>query len=86
MTSPWVNYNFASSRVNLAFEKLEKSKINKCVDCGCGIVAMTDKGKTIFGYKIELKKLCGFVDADEKPQTDDVFISFLGTVHGLDFT
>jgi len=80
--SPWVTDGFARSRAVAAFEKRWEHTQDGCgLNCkGCGA---QNSEKVPFGRKVELEFACGLLPSDSPHdhQKQNVFVSFLGTVH-----
>ena len=83
--APWITRDFAAQRAGEAFTGAWQGVMDGCgLQCkGCGV---KEPVKVWFGYWVPLVYACGLLPADtpEYHLTRSVFVSFLGTVHGLD--
>ncbi|KPJ56142.1 hypothetical protein AMJ49_05530 [Parcubacteria bacterium DG_74_2] len=82
--SPWISKSYAENRVVSTFEEIQKEIIDGCgFNCsGCGV---KESHKALFGYYVTIEYACGLLpwDSPEFHQVSEIFVSFLGTVHGL---
>jgi hypothetical protein len=83
--SPWISAHKAGNRVVAAFNAAWDGVIDGCgFECnGCGVKG-TRKG--VIGYAVSIEYACGLIpeDSPEYHITDVVFVTPLGTVHGLE--
>ena len=82
--APWIDGSYAKERAVAEFERTWLNVADGCgFGChGCGAV---DVRKAAFGMRVTLDYACGMLPADspEYHQQADVFVSFMGKVHGL---
>ncbi len=82
--SPWLSRQTAESLATSAFEAEWKGVMDGCgLNCkeeGCGVVSSQ---KALFGYSVTIAYKCGLTLRETPPQQATVFVSFLGTVHGI---
>ena len=82
--SPWITTDFATRIVSEKFNAQWFGIMDGCVlSCnGCGIKGVQ---RMPFGVKVNIVYLCGVQPSNAQPnqRTDIIFVSFLGTVHGL---
>ncbi|WP_438444767.1 hypothetical protein [Gorillibacterium sp. sgz5001074] len=81
--APWITENAAEARALGAFKAQWKHTSDgcgfNCVDCGAKRTR-----RVWFGRKIEIEYACGMLPSDspEYHKRKELFVSFLGTVHG----
>jgi hypothetical protein len=82
--SPWLAQASAEARAVSSFNRTWESVADGCgTDCkGCGAVSSQ---RVPFGVLVTIEYGCGMIPADlpEYHQQATVFVSALGTVHGL---
>lgn len=82
--APWLNAEAAQQRAVASFTSAWSGVSDGCgFDClGCGAVGAT---RTAFGWRVEVEYACGLLPADlpEYHRRDTMFVSALGTVHGI---
>ena len=75
--APWITKDYAEETVSGQFS----SKWQGVMD-GCGV-----KGsyRTFFGYAVEIEYACGLLPSDspEYHRTEELYVTFIGTIHGL---
>ena len=82
--APWLTTASVASRVERGLESAWLDVADgcglSCLHCGVHEVRWAP-----FGRQVELEYACGMLpeDAPQYHQTDTVFVSFLGTLHGL---
>ncbi|MBN1386134.1 hypothetical protein JW968_04125 [Candidatus Woesearchaeota archaeon] len=84
LLSPWLTAERAEKRAVDAFEGRWKGVSDGCgVNCnGCGAI---ESRRFIFGYIVKIEYACGLLPADlpEYHKNQSVFVTALGTVHGI---
>ena len=82
--SPWITNSYSEKMVSDKFTAEWQGVSDGCgFNCnGCGI---KESQRTVFGVNIKIEYACGMLPSDspEYHKIDNVFVSFLGTVHGL---
>ncbi|NQV08336.1 hypothetical protein HQ529_00625 [Candidatus Woesearchaeota archaeon] len=82
--APWITKNYAENRVSEEFSSKWDGVMDGCgFNCdGCGI---KESHRALFGYSVEIEYACGMkISSSEfKNKIDNIFVSFLSTVHGL---
>ena len=82
--APWLPAQGAAARVEAGFAAAWQGVADGCgFNCrGCGVTAVR---RRLLGYAVEIEYACGMlpVDAHEFHRTDTIYVSPLGTVHGL---
>jgi len=82
--SPWITKSYAETKVENVFTSEWEGVMDGCgFNCnGCGI---TESSRTLFGYSVEIEYACGMLPADtpEYHRQDSIFVSCLGTIHGI---
>jgi hypothetical protein len=80
--SPWVTPWFAEQTGIVQFNLKWMNVIDGCgFNCeGCGA---TGYRKAAFGAHVTLQYGCGLIYPGEPLKSSDIFISFLGTAHGI---
>lgn len=82
--APWLSADAAQQRAVTAFQSAWSGVSDGCgFNCqGCGAVGAT---RTAFGWRVEVEYACGLLPADlpEYHRRDTLFVSALGTVHGI---
>lgn len=82
--APWLTQDYAETRVINSFSSKWEGVSDGCgFNCdGCGL---KESHKTSFGYSVKIEYACGLIleDSLEYHIIDDIFISNLGTLHGL---
>lgn len=83
--APWISGEEAETQVAQAFASAWQEVIDGCgFNCdGCGI---KETHRVVIGYSVEIEYACGMLpsDSSEFHQHDVVYVSPLGTVHGLE--
>jgi hypothetical protein len=82
--APWMTGARAEARAAQAFDTAWRDVSDGC-GFNCTGCAARQVRRLPAGYSVELEYACGLLpqDAPEFHQTDTVFVSCLGTVHGL---
>ena len=82
--APWITKDYAERTVSQRFISQWQGVADGCgFNCdGCGV---KESHRALFGYYVKIEYACGMPPSDfpVPHQTDEVFVSFLGTVHGL---
>ena len=82
--APWITNTSSERVVSERFTAEWQGVSDGCgFNCkGCGI---KESQRTLFGVNVKIEYACGMLPSDspEYHKTDNVFVSFLGTVHGL---
>ena len=81
--APWITPDYAQAAAVRAFELEWRNVADGCgFNCqGCGPVGV---GQPAFGRRVLLEYACGLEpDTRQNHQVCTVFVSFLGTVHGV---
>lgn len=82
--SPWITKDYAEYLVSKKFTSKWEGTVDGCgFNCdGCGV---KESHRTLFGYSVTIEYACGFVPLGStgSHQTDEIFVSSFGTVHGL---
>ena len=82
--SPWITNAYSEKVVSDRFTAEWQGVMDGCgFNCnGCGI---KESQRTLFGVNVKIEYACGMLPSDspEYHKTDTVFVSFFGTVHGL---
>ncbi|TSC92019.1 MAG: hypothetical protein CEN90_134 [Parcubacteria group bacterium Licking1014_17] len=82
--APWITKGYAESIVSERFSAKWQGVGDGCgFNCkGCGV---KESHRTLFGITVKIEYACGMLPSDspEYHRIDSVFVSFLGTVHGL---
>ncbi|MBI2233188.1 MAG: hypothetical protein HYU56_04665 [Candidatus Aenigmarchaeota archaeon] len=82
--SPWITNTYAERLASEGFTAEWQDVMDGCgFNCnGCGI---KESQRTLFGVNVKIEYACGMLPSDspEYHRTDTVFVSFLGTIHGL---
>ncbi len=76
--SPWITRDYAEQKATQEFSSSWEGVIDGCgFSCeGCGVKSSQKK---LFGYSVVIEYGCGMKDYT---QTDEIFVSAIGTVHG----
>jgi len=83
--SPWITKDYAEEIALNYFIERWRDVLDGCgFNCaGCGV---SKSEKTLFGYNVVLLSSCGFKDyspTDKPDWRENIFVSFLGTVHTI---
>lgn len=82
--SPWMTPQQAEGLVMEAFTAAWQGVVDGCgFNCqGCGATA---SHRQVIGYVVEIEYACGLIpyDSPDFHQVDTVYVSFIGSVHGL---
>lgn len=82
--APWLPAQEAAARVESGFVAAWQGVADGCgFNCrGCGV---TKTQRLLLGYAVEIEYACGLlpVDAREFHRIETIYVSPLGTVHGL---
>lgn len=82
--APWVSDSGAKARAVAAFEAAQSQIMDGCgFNCkGCGAASTR---KAAFGRSVSIEYACGLLPADlpQYHRRRELFVSALGTVHGL---
>ncbi len=84
MWAPWMTEERAENMVVDRFASEWRGVMDGCgLNCdGCGA---KESHKTLFGVSVTMEYACGMLPSDspEFHRTETVFLSFMGTVHGM---
>jgi hypothetical protein len=84
MWAPWLPAQAAEARVEEGFGAAWQGVADGCgFNCqGCGVTAVR---RLLLGYAVEIEYACGMlpVDTHEFHRVETLYVSPLGTVHGL---
>jgi len=85
--SPWITNAYAKRVVSERFTAEWQGVSDGCdLNCnGCGI---KESQRTLFGVNVKIEYACGMLpyepsNPSKYNRTDIIFVSFLGTIHGL---
>lgn len=81
--APWITKGYAENVVYERFTDEWQGVLDGCgFNCeGCGV---KESRRTLFGYSVQIEYACGMSpDSQEYHQTDKVYVSLFGTIHGL---
>lgn len=80
--SPWVTPRLAEEAAITQFNLKWMNVIDGCgFNCeGCGAIGYR---KAAFGAYVTLQYGCGLMHPGEPLRSSDIFVSFLGTAHGI---
>ena len=78
--APWITSSYAESKAVQSFEERNSKVIDGCgLDCtDCGVKEVK---RTLFGASVRIEFLCGLVLPTQAKENQNVFVSFVGTVH-----
>ncbi|MEK6875628.1 MAG: hypothetical protein AABX30_03015 [Nanoarchaeota archaeon] len=74
---PWITKNYAEKAVSDKFNKEWDG-----VDDGCSLTNLISSQRTFFGYKVSIEFTCGGALKEKTPVQRELFVSFIGLVHG----
>ena len=82
--APWITKDYAERKVSQAFNE----KWYYGVSDGCSLVRVISSQKIPLGYSVKIEYVCGLLppapfDYEGFSKSDEILVSFLGTVHGL---